>query len=297
VRVAVMGAGAVGCFFGARLRQAGHEVLLIGRPTLIDAVQSRGLRLQMREHDDYIAMEASTEPSAVQGADLILFCVKSGDTEAAGIAMKPYLLPGSTVLCLQNGVDNAERLSRVLGLDAVPAAVYVALDMAGPGHVVHHGRGELIIGPSPGSQQVAQAFIDADIPTEVTPKVMDALWAKLTINCAYNALSALTQLTYGELVTRPGMEDTMRSVVDECRAVAAAGGFTLPATIGEDVRRIARSMPHQRSSTAQDVARGRRSEIDFINGYVVRRGDAAEIPVPVNRLLHSLVRIRDDALS
>jgi 2-dehydropantoate 2-reductase len=109
-------------------------------------------------------------------------------------------------------------------------------------------------------------------------------------------LSALTQLTYGELITRPGMEQTLRSIVEECRAVAAAAGFTLPTGIQEDVREIARSMERQRSSTARDVARGRRSEIDFINGYVVRRGDTAGIPVPVNRLLHSLVRIKDDAL-
>jgi 2-dehydropantoate 2-reductase len=210
--------------------------------------------------------------------------------------MKPFLPPGCTVLCLQNGVDNAERLSRVLEFDAVPAAVYVALDMVGPGHVVHHGRGELIIGPSPGSERAAQAFIAAHIPIGVTSKVMDALWAKLTVNCAYNALSTLTQLPYGELISRPGMQATLLSVVEECRAVAAALGFTLPAAIGEDVREIARSMPDQRSSTAQDVARGRRSEIDFINGYVVRRGDAAGIPVPLNRLLYSLVRIKDDAV-
>jgi 2-dehydropantoate 2-reductase len=291
-----MGAGAVGCFFGTKLRQAGHEVVLIGRPALVEAVQTQGLHLQTREYHDFLALEASTEPSAVQGAELILFCVKSGGTEAAGVSMKPFLLPGCTVLCLQNGVDNAQRLSRVLERDAVPVAVYVALDMAGPGHVVHHGRGELIMGPSPGSQRAAQAFIEAHIPTGVTSKVMDALWAKLTVNCAYNALSALTQLTYGELITRPGIEETLRSIVEECRAVATTAGFTLPAEIWHDVLEIARSMPHQRSSTAQDVARSRRSEIDFINGYVVRQADAAGIPVPVNRLLYSLVRIKDDAL-
>jgi 2-dehydropantoate 2-reductase len=126
---------------------------------------------------------------------------------------------------------------------------------------------------------------------------MHALWAKLAANCAYNALSALTQLPYGELVRRPGMEETMRSAVEECRAVAASAGHALPDSLWSDVIGLSRSMAGQRSSTAQDVARGRRSEIDYINGLVVERGGRAGIAVPVNRVLHALVRIRDDALA
>ena len=297
MKVAVMGAGAVGSYFGARLHQTGHDVVLVGRPTTVDAVCNLGLRLQMQGFDDYLALRASTECSAVQGADLVLFCVKSGDTEVAGTSVKPFVARNCTVLCLQNGVDNAERLSRVLNFAAVPAAVYVAVSMAAPGHVVHHGRGELIIGPSPGSDRTAQAFVEAGIPTQVTPAVMNALWAKLTANCAYNALSALTQLPYGELVQRPGMEETLRAVVTECSAVASAAGFTLPATLWDDVYGLSLSMAGQRSSTAQDVARGRRTEIDFINGYVVRQGERLGINAPINRLLHSLVKIKDDALS
>ena len=296
MKIAVMGAGAVGCYFGARLHQAGHSVTLIGRPSLVDAVQSRGRRLVMKEFDGYLPLQASAEPSAVQSADVILFCVKSGDTEAAGASIAPFVSRESTVLCMQNGVDNAERLSRVLGREAVPAVVYVAVGMAGPAHVVHHGRGELIIGPSPGSEAVANAFLAAGIPVQVSPAVMDALWAKLTANCAYNALSALTQLPYGELVRRPGMAQTIRGVVAECVAVASAAGLRLPDGILEDVFGLSQSMAQQHSSTAQDLARGRRSEIDYINGHVAREGERLGVPVPLNRLLHALVRARDDAL-
>ena len=296
MKVSVMGAGAVGCYFGARLWQAGHDVTLIGRAATVEAVQGHGLRLQMQGGDERLAIRASTEPSATQGADLVLFCVKSGDTESAGASIKPFVARDCTILCLQNGVDNAERLSQVLTFDAVPAAVYVAVSMAGPGHVIHHGRGELIIGPSPGSDRTADAFREAGIPAQVTPSVMNALWAKLTANCAYNALSALTQLPYGELVQRHGMESTLRAVVAECSAVANAAGVSLPQTLWDDVYGLSKSMAGQRSSTAQDVARGRRSEIDFINGYVVRRAEQLAIEAPINRLLHSLVRIKDDAL-
>lgn len=297
MKIAVMGAGAVGCYFGARLKQAGHDVVLIGRAALVDAVRAQGLRLQMQGYNGYLPMQASTEPAAVREADLILFCVKSADTEAAGASIQPYVSAGrSIVLCLQNGIDNAERLSRVLGFDALPAAVYVAVGMASPGHVVHHGRGELIIGPSPGSERAAQAFSAAGVPVKVTAAVMNALWAKLTANCAYNGLSALTQLPYGEIVLLPGMEETLREVVRECGAVAAAAGLPLPDSIWDDVYGLSRSMAGQVSSTAGDVARGRRSEIDFINGYVVREAERWGIAVPVNRLLHALVNAYDERL-
>src|SRR5690606_25558980 len=136
----------------------------------------------------------------------------SGDTETAGAAMKPFLEADATVLCLQNGVGNAERLSAVLGRATVPAVVYVATEMGGPGHVIHHGRGDLVIGESAGSDEAARALNEAGIRTRVTAGVQDALWAKLTVNCAYNALSALTQLPYGELLGRPGFREVMTDV-------------------------------------------------------------------------------------
>lgn len=296
MQITVMGAGAVGCYFGARLFLAGHDVTLIGRAATVEAVRTQGLRLQFQGRDECLAIGASTNPSAVEDADLVLFCVKSGDTESAGAAIRPFVAGDCTILCLQNGVDNAERLSRVLTVEAVPAAVYVAVSMVGPGHVVHHGRGELIIGLSAASERIAHAFVEAGVPAQVTSAVMNALWAKLTANCAYNALSALTQLPYGELIRRQGMEVTLKAIVAECSAVASAAGVSLPETLWEDVHGLSRSMAGQRSSTAQDVARGRRSEIDFINGYVVRRAEQLGVEAPVNRLLHGLVKIKDDAI-
>lgn len=296
MKIAVMGAGAVGCYFGARLRQAGHEVVLIGRASLVAAVDAHGLRLQTGGADEFVRLAASSTPDGVAGADLVLFSVKSGDTEAAGAAMKPFLAPEATVLCLQNGVDNAERLSAVLGREAVPAVVYVATEMGGAGHVIHHGRGDLVIGPSARSDAVASLLGEAGIPTRVSDGVRTALWVKLTLNCAYNALSALTQLPYGALLERAGMREAMRDVVAECEAVAAGCGVTLPASMLENTLALARTMPMQRSSTAQDVARGRRSEIDFINGHIVREGERLGVAVPANRVLHALVRAKDDLL-
>jgi 2-dehydropantoate 2-reductase len=293
VKFAVMGAGAVGCYYGGMLARAGHEVVLVGRPAHVDAVRREGLRLQAQTFDERVQMRADTEVAAVAGADVVLCCVKSPDTEGAARAMQPHLAPGTLVLSLQNGVDNAERLRAVLAQEVLPAVVYVATEMAGPGHVRHHGRGELVIGPSPRSAALVEVFGAAGVPVQVSDNVAGALWAKLVLNCAYNALSAITQLPYGRLVQGEGIAEVMRDLVDECLAVARAEGVTLPGEAHEAVRRLAGTMPAQYSSTAQDLARGKPSEIDHLNGLVVRRGEARGVPTPVNRALWALVKLME----
>ncbi|HEY8249099.1 MAG TPA: 2-dehydropantoate 2-reductase [Burkholderiales bacterium] len=285
-----MGAGAVGCYYGAVLARAGHEVTLIGRLQHVEAVQRSGLRLQTIDSDRHIQLRASTEPDAVRGAELVLFSVKSTDTEAAGKALAPHLERDAAILTLQNGVDNAERLAATLGREVIPAVVYVAVEMAGAGHVRHHGRGELVIASSKQSGAIAAAFGAAGVPVETSDNVAGALWAKLIVNCAYNALSAITQLPYGRLVQGAGMPAVMRDVVDECLAVAQAAGVNVPGDMHEAVRRIAQTMPGQYSSTAQDLTRAKKTEIDHLNGFVVRKGESLGVRTPVNRVLLALVK-------
>ena len=165
--------------------------------------------------------------------------------------------------------------------------------MAGPGHVRHNGLGDLILGPSAASGGIAAAFDAAGIPTTVSERAVDALWGKLILNCAWNALSALTQRPYGWLIRREGVVAAIGDVVDECVAVARASGVSVPDDILERGLRLGTTMADQRSSTAQDLARGRRSEIDHLNGFVVRRGLALGIPTPANRLLHTLVKLAE----
>ncbi len=292
MKVAVMGAGAVGCYYGGMLARAGHEVVLIARPQHVEAISRDGLRMETTSFDEPVRLAASTDPGAVQGAKLVLFCVKSTDTESAGVLVRPYLAPDALVLTLQNGVDNAERLRTVLPQHAVAAAVvYVATEMAGPGHVKHHGRGELVIEPSSASEAVAQALIAAGVPTEISGNVRGALWAKLILNCAYNAVSAIAQLPYGKTVAGEGVKDVMRDVVAECLAVAQAEGVQVPRDVEAAVANLAGSMPSQSSSTAQDLARGKRTEIDYLNGLIVQRGEALGIATPANRVLWALVKL------
>ena len=289
MKVGVMGAGAVGCYYGAMLARAGHEVRLIARPAHVEVILKDGLRLETKAFDERVRVQASPEPGILLGSDLVLFSVKSTDTESAGRAMAPFLGKAS-ILSLQNGVDNAERLSATLKRDVIPAVVYVATEMAGPGHVRHNGRGELVIGTSAASDGIAKVCNAAGVPVQVSDNVIGALWAKLIVNCAYNALSAITQLPYGKLVQNEGVPAVMRDVVDECLSVAKALGITVPGDMHDATPRIAQTMPAQYSSTAQDLARGKPTEIDYLNGFVVRKGEVTGIATPANRVLHALVK-------
>lgn len=291
MKTAVMGAGAVGCYYGGMLARAGNPVTLIARAQHVQAVQRAGLRLETKSFDAFVPMQASPDASAVQGAKLVLFCVKSTDTESAGAAMAPYLAPDAVVLSLQNGVDNAARLQALLRQPVVPAVVYVATEMAGPGHVKHHGRGELVIGPTPTSAELMAEFAKAQVPVQVSDNIAGALWAKLIVNCAYNAVSAIAQQPYGRMVQGVGVKGVMQDAVRECIAVAAAMGVTLPDATWDSVEPISAAMPTQYSSTAQDLARGKPTEIDHLNGYVVSRGEQHGVPTPVNRALHALVKL------
>ena len=293
MKIAVLGAGAIGCYFGGLLARAGHDVLFVGRQNHVDAINAHGLLLDTKTFTQYVPAKAATDASAVDRPDLVLVCVKSADTEGAGRGLLGRLDDQTIVLSLQNGVDNAERLTAVLAHDVLSAVVYVGTEMAGPGHVRHHGRGELLIGASPKSQALACVLADAGIPTDISPDIAAALWTKLIINCAHNALSAVANIAYGPMVATEGTTEVMTSAVHECLSVAKACGVRLPADSLAQTLALAGTMPHQKSSTAQDLARGKPSEIDFLNGYVVRKGAQFGIPTPTNQALQVMVKLAE----
>jgi 2-dehydropantoate 2-reductase len=302
MNVGVMGTGAVGGYYGAMLARAGVPVVFIGRPAQAKTLQDEGLRLETAGFDERISVLASSDAAALADCELVLCCVKSGDTEAAGTQMAPFLPPHAVVLSLQNGVDNAARLAARLNPSnlVAPAVVYVASELAAPDHVRHHGRGELVLarwnahGRQPTPAAVRTLFTEAGVPVELAQDVDAALWSKLVLNCAYNALSAISRQPYGPLVQGEGVPALMRDVVAECTAVAEASGVTL-ADPWPAVQRIAQTMPGQFSSTAQDLIRGKPSEIDHLNGFIARRGQALGVPTPVNRALHTLVKLLESA--
>ena len=295
-KVAIMGAGAVGCYFGGMLARAGNDVVLIGRPAHVQAIQARGLRLQASSFDEQVRVRASADVSDVRGAALVLFCVKSTDTGSAALSLGPHLAADALVLSLQNGIENTDRLRQLLPQAVRAAVVYVAAEMAGPGHVRHHGRGDLLVEDGRGNDGWAESFRAAGVPVVMSGDVRQALWVKLILNCAYNALSAIGQVNYGQLLAVDSAVELMHAAVQECVAVANADGVSIPADIAATVIALAHGMPDQRSSTAQDLARGRRTEIDHLNGVVVRRGRVHGIPTPVNQALQAVVHLLESKL-
>lgn len=294
MKIGIMGAGAVGCFYGGMLARAGHEVVLIGRPLHVEAIARDGLDMEMQTFRERVRVAAATtDAAALRGADVVLCCVKSGDSAQAAAEMAPHLGSGTLLFSLQNGVDNAERLSAALGRPALPVVVYVATEMAGPGHLRHHGRGELVIPPAAGARAFQEACNAAGVPVSVSDNVVGALWAKLVVNCAFNGLSAITQLPYGRIIQGENVLPMLHDIVDECVAVASAAGIAITGDAWANTEAIARTMSTQKSSTSFDLARGRYTEIDYINGHVVARGATLGVPTPVNRSIHAIVRLME----
>jgi 2-dehydropantoate 2-reductase len=301
-KIAVMGAGAIGCYFGGMLARAGVNVTLIGRQKHVGPINQNGLLLQSRDFQEHIRIAATESVAAVRDAQLVLFCVKSVDTEDAAQKMAPYLAPDTVILSLQNGVDNVERVRRHLKNQVIPVLVYAAAEMPEPGCVRHTGGGNLIIGQTDefrnnnksGQQllsEIAMLFIGAGIQVKISENIEADLWTKLVMNCAYNAISALSGARYGQMVAMAEVRTVMGDAVKEVVQVANAKGVRLPESIVEAAIKLADAMPQTTSSTAQDILKGKRTEIDHLNGYVVRLGRGLSIATPVNQTLNVLMKL------
>ena len=298
-RVAVAGAGAVGGYFGGLLRRAGAPVTMIGRPAFVEAVTKNGLFLDTLHFQERVRVEASTEMNGVRGANIVLFCVKTTDNAETARAMVPLLAPGALVLSMQNGVDNVEQIRAAAGVDAFASVVYVAASVPEPGRIKHVGRGDLVVGPkNEKTERIAALFSRANVPCQISENIEGELWTKLIWNCALNAVSALGHAKYGKLAASPDAWKVVETAVYEVLAVAKAAnvhppGLEDPKAALAGALKIATQMAEALSSTAQDVNRGKRTEIESLNGYVSRRGSELGVPTPVNHALYALVKLAE----
>ena len=299
-RVAVVGAGAVGGYFGGMLARAGAPVVMIGRAAFVDAAKKNGLFLDTLQFKEAVRVETSTELEAVRGADVVLFCVKTTDTESTARALAPRPSSSATLVSLQNGVDNAEKI-RAAGIDALSAVVYVAASVPEPARVKHVGRGDLVVGPRNARTENFDALFErAGVPCRVSDNIDGELWTKLIWNCALNAISALGRAKYGQIAASEDARKVVENAVNEVLAVAAAARIRLPGV--ENLKaglagalQIATQMSGAISSTGQDLMRGKRTEIDSLNGYIARRGAELSVPTPVNHALYALVKLAEES--
>lgn len=299
-RVAVVGAGAVGGYFGGMLARAGSRVTLIGRPgstsAHLAAVAREGLTIDGTTLRETIPVGVSQETGDVAAADIVLFCVKTVDTASAAAGIAPHLGPAALVLSLQNGIDNVGRM-RAAGVDALPAAVFVAAAIEKPGCVRHRGRGDLVVGHATRHddvRRVASWFESAGVPCRISADIEHELWLKLIINSMANAISALTGASYRSLADH---EPSWRVAVEIAKEAVAVAAQTSVVMDLDDVLDRATAVIHSvgaaTSSTEQDLAHGRPTEIDALNGYIARRGAESGVPTPTNDALYALVKLRE----
>lgn len=309
----MVGAGAVGSYFGGMLARSGVPVTLIARAANVEAIRANKLFLDTVNFQERVAVNASTEISAARDADVVLFCVKMTDTEEAARSLVPYLAPNTMVVSLQNGVDNVPRIRAASGIGALAAVVYIAAAMPEPGHVKHSGGGSLAVGelldrnspskssvpPGGRAERIAALFTAAGVPCRVSPDIEADLWSKFVLNCAGNAVTGITQISYARLAHSAITPDIFNLVIAETVAVARAAGVKLPEVdfVSEGLKFLQGVGSDATSSTAQDLARGKRTEIDSLNGYVARRGKELGIATPANLVLFALVKLLEEKIA
>jgi 2-dehydropantoate 2-reductase len=313
-RVLVVGTGAVGCYFGGRLARVGCPATFLGRPgpNSSAAVLARdGLYFDSPEFQENLSLQVSADPSAAAAADVIILAVKTLDTTAATARIAPHIRSDAILVSLQNGVENAAVIREALrgaGCAAMPvvlpSVVYVAAAMPTPNHLKHAGRGDLVIGTGGDAsltaavERVAQLFSRAGVLCRISNNIDGELWAKLVWNCAGNAVSALGRASYGLAGSLEPVRQVMARAAEEVSAVAKAAGVCMPETdLMATGLKLAASLGPATSSTAQDMERGRPTEIDSLNGFIARRGAELGVPTPVNHTLWALVKLREASIA
>jgi 2-dehydropantoate 2-reductase len=299
MRVRVMGSGGTGGYFGALLARAGEDVTFVARGAHLAALRAAGLTVRSRLAGDFtVPARATDDPAEAGAADLVLFCVKAYDTESAAARLRPAVGPETVILPVQNGIDGAERISRIVGPGhAIGGLAAVSSVIAAPGIVEHRAGpdviqlGELDGQPSERTQHIADALRRAGIKAQVRPDIRVALWEKFVLICGLSGLTALTRLPIGTVLACAETRTLCRQTMEETHAVGRAEGVALPG--GHVERTLAffeGSDPAIRGSLYYDLAAGRRLEIDTLNGTVVRLGRERGVPTPANFAIYAALK-------
>jgi 2-dehydropantoate 2-reductase len=295
LKFCVLGAGALGCAIGGVLAEAGCAVTLVTRNAAhVAAINRDGLRLVEDGRERSVAVHAATECSALEPMDVVIVLVKSFHTRQAIESARAIIGPGTVVLSLQNGLGHEDVLAEVVGRDKVmPGKTYVGGVLLAPGRVLVGTAGkETLIGELDGSMSprafaIRDEFCRAGLSTTLSENIVGTMWDKLLVNISTGALSGITRLTYGELYKLPEIEACALAAVDEAMAVAKACGIVLATREPRDAwLKAAEGLPADfKTSMLQSLEKGSITEIDFINGAVVRWGQRCGVPTPINQTL------------
>lgn len=297
MRVCVYGAGGVGGYFGGRLARAGAEVHFIARGDHLQALREHGLRVRSVKGDFQVHAPATDDPDDVGCCDFVLFCVKTFDTDAAAARLGPLVGEGTAVLSLQNGVENEEKLARVIGDDHVMGgAAFIFAGIAEPGVIVHSGGpasitfGELDGRTSQRAQRLPAWCERAGFEAELSASIKTVLWAKLAFICAQAGMTATARLPIGEIRAADAAWAAFGLAAEVC-AVAEADGSPVPQAAQERVLTLAQAIePGSFSSLHDDLVAGRRMELEALHGFVVRRAARHRLAVPTSEAVYAILQ-------
>jgi 2-dehydropantoate 2-reductase len=298
MRVLVVGAGGVGGFFGARLARAGVAVTFLARGAHLEAMRRAGLRVRSAADGEWVVkVDAVADAAGRPPAEVVLFCVKSFDTDTAAAAIRPAIGPDTAVVSLQNGVDNEDTLARVLGPGhAVGGVAYVFAGIESPGVIVHRLLGRVVFGeldgrPSPRLERLREAFAGAGVPAEVVPDIRRLLWQKYLLITAQAGMTALSRAPIGVIRAVPETWRMYRAIVEELAALARASGVSLGDDAVESVVTAAEGLaPQAYSSLHDDLVQGRRLELEALHGHAARLGERLGVPTPMVSAVYAALK-------
>lgn len=297
VRLLIVGAGAIGCLFAARLKRAGFQITLLERvQETVDRINADGITVE-GVSGQYRVMVPAYSGRAPHEPDLVILCVKSYDTREASETIRAWLQPDAPILTLQNGVGNIEILQKAFGRERVLGGVTAeGATVVAPGKIRHAGQGETIVGGGKAAREVVSVLEKAGFNIRAVDDIHPFIWGKLMINAGINALAAITRLKNGRLPNLKGVRSIMEEAVSEAVTIIKAKNIGIPYLdpIGR-VMEVCEATAGNTASMLQDVLNKKRTEIDSINGAIVREGAALGIPTPVNSTLTSLVQAIEEA--
>jgi len=297
MKVLVVGAGAVGGYFGGKLARAGEDVTFVARGEHLDTLKSRGLIIKSYKGELALKVNVVSDPARLGDVDLILMCVKSYSTEEATTQCLKNIGENTIILSLQNGVDNADRILRITGKDNVlGGVVFISSELNKSGEILHCYSGKLIIGKRDGrisdrARKVASMFEKAHVPCAISNDIQKDLWEKLVWNAAFNSVSAITKSTMEEMMGCDETRALIRLTMNEVLSVAKGIGHSLDEQVIEEYLDVPERCQKMRTSTLQDLLKGKYLEIDAINGAVIANGKKIGIPTPFNSLLYALLKL------
>ena len=289
MRIAVVGAGGVGGYFGAKLARAGESVVMLARGPHLDAIRRDGLRVRSAPEGESVTKVEAVESFAGQPAvDMALFCVKSFDTRTAAETLAPVLGPSTGVVSLQNGVDNEETIDEVLGRGvALGGAAYVFAGIEAPGVIRHTFAGRIVFGELDGrtterATRLRDALARAAVPVELVSDIRRVLWEKYLLISAQAGMTAVTRCPAGVLRETPESWRMYRLILEELAAVARASGVPLAGDVVETIMKQAAAIaPGAYSSLHDDLVQGKRLELEALHGHAARLGERHGVPTPM----------------